>query len=140
MKKKEVVKILEENKLTNIYPTTTNNVVGERIKVDDLSEPVKDFLEVAQKEQRELDESMKESFRQRDERKAKEYNLGNVDFLKEGKYIMCSKCLDNTPHIPAWGICQRCGTQYTTSLKVKTESEKMQEELEPLPFCPMADD
>ena len=48
----------------------------------------------------------------------KEYNLGNVDFLKEGKYILCSKCLDNTPHIPAWGICQRCGTQYTKSLKV----------------------
>ena len=48
----------------------------------------------------------------------KEYNLGNVDFLKEGKYILCSKCLDNTPHIPAWGVCQRCGTQYTTSLKV----------------------
>ena len=43
--------------------------------------------------------------------------LGNVDFLKEGKFILCSKCLDNTPHIPAWGICQRCGTQYTTSLK-----------------------
>ena len=72
MKKKEVVKILEENKLTNIWPTTTNNVVGERIKVEDLSEPVKDFLEVAKKEQRELDESMKESFRQRDERKKKE--------------------------------------------------------------------
>ena len=137
MKKKEVVKILEENKLTNIYPTTTNNVVGERINVDDLSEPVKDFLEVAKKEQRELDESMRESFRQRDERKAKEYNMGNVNFLKEGKFILCSKCLDNTPHIPAWGICQRCGTQYTESLlpcdiKVKTESEKMQELLEPL--------
>jgi len=71
VKKKEVVKILEENKLTNIWPTT-NNVVGERIKVEDLSEPVKDFLEVAKKEQRELDESMKESFRQRDERKKKE--------------------------------------------------------------------
>ena len=133
MKKKEVVKILEENKLTNITPM--------------------DFKEAADKEQKELDESMKESFRQRDERKAKEdnlkemakqwpeytleelkkeqaladytekfktkeYNLGNVDFLKEGKYILCSKCLDNTPHIPAWGICQRCGIQYTTSLKV----------------------
>jgi len=48
----------------------------------------------------------------------KEYNTGNVDFLKEGKYILCSKCIDNTPHIPAWGICQRCGTQYTKSLKV----------------------
>ena len=29
----------------------------------------RDFLEHAQKEQKELDESMKESFRQRDERK-----------------------------------------------------------------------
>jgi len=46
--------------------------VGIIIKVEDLSEPVKDFLEVAKKEQRELDESMRESFRQRDERKAKE--------------------------------------------------------------------
>ena len=107
---------------------------------------MEDFLDNAKKEQKELDESMKESFRQRDERIAKEakdiavgerikaenlseplkdllkekeeYNMGNVNFLKEGKYIMCSKCLDNTPHIPAWGICQRCGTQYTTSLKV----------------------
>ena len=72
MKKKEVVKILEENKLTNIWPTTTNNVAGERIKVEDLSEPVKDFLGVAKKEQRELDESMKESRRQTEERKEKE--------------------------------------------------------------------
>jgi len=72
VKKKEVVKILEENKLTNIWPTTTNNVVGERIKVEDLSEPVKDFLGVAKKEQRELDESMKESRRQTEERKEKE--------------------------------------------------------------------
>jgi len=72
VKKKEVVKILEENKLTNIWPTTTNNVAGERIKVEDLSEPVKDFLGVAKKEQKELEESMKESFRQRDERKARE--------------------------------------------------------------------
>ena len=63
MKKKEVVKILEENKLTNIWPTTTNNVVGERIKVEDLSEPVKDFLGVAKKEQRELEESMNKNKR-----------------------------------------------------------------------------
>jgi|TARA_R110000751_G_scaffold286692_1_gene391264 hypothetical protein len=34
----------------------------------------KDFLEEAQKEQEELNESMKESFRQRDERKKKEEN------------------------------------------------------------------
>jgi len=105
---------------------------------------MEDFLDNAKKEQKELDESMKESLRQRDERIAKEakdiavgerikaenlseplkdllkekeeYNMGNVNFLKEGKYIMCSKCLDNTPHIPAWGICQRCGTQYSDKL------------------------
>jgi hypothetical protein len=53
-----------------------------------------DFLENVIKEKKELEESMKESFRQRDERKKKE----------------------------------------------QTESEKMQEELEPLPLCPMADD
>ena len=29
---------------------------------------------------------------------------------------------------------------YKYEKKVKTESEKMQEELEPLPLCPMADD
>jgi len=33
---------------------------------------MEDFLEHAKKEQEELDESMKESFRQRDERKKKE--------------------------------------------------------------------
>ena len=33
---------------------------------------IEDFKEHADKEQKELDESMKESFRQRDERKAKE--------------------------------------------------------------------
>ncbi len=65
--------------------------VGERIKAENLSEPLKDLLK-------------------------EEYNSGNVNFLKEGKFIMCSKCLDNTPHIPAWGICQRCGTQYSDKL------------------------
>ena len=33
---------------------------------------MEDFLDNAKKEQKELDESMKESFRQRDERKKKE--------------------------------------------------------------------
>jgi hypothetical protein len=57
--------------------------------------PYKDFLEETNKRQKELDESMKEAFRQRDERLNK----------------------------------QR-----------RTESEKMQEELEPLPMCPMSDE
>ena len=41
----------------------------------------------------------------------------SVDFAKEGKFILCSKCLDNTPHEPAFGICQRCGTKYTNDFK-----------------------
>ena len=58
-----------------------------------IAKPVlyKDFLEHITKEQKELDESMKESFKQRDERK-------------------------------------------------KTESERLQDELEPLPWCPMSDE
>ena len=47
-------------------------VIGERIKVESLSKPIKDFLEETTREQKELDESMKESFRQRDERKKTE--------------------------------------------------------------------
>ena len=90
--------------------------VTESEKLQDELEPIDDFLDEAEREKKELEESMKESFRQRDERKAKEHNMGNVNFLKEGKFIMCSKCLDNTPHIPAWGICQRCGTQYSEKL------------------------
>ena len=35
---------------------------------------------------------------------------------KDGKFIWCPKCLDNTPHKPAFGICQKCGTQYTTTV------------------------
>ena len=44
---------------------------SESEKLQDELEPI-DFKEQADKEQKELDESMKESFRQRDERKAKE--------------------------------------------------------------------
>lgn len=41
----------------------------------------------------------------------------SIDFAKEGKFILCSKCLDNTHHEPAFGICQKCGTQYTKEIK-----------------------
>jgi hypothetical protein len=47
-------------------------VIGERIKVESLSKPIKDFLEETTREQKELDESMKEAFRQRDQRKKTE--------------------------------------------------------------------
>ena len=112
MKKKEVVKILEENKLTNITPM--------------------DFKEAADKEQKELDESMKESFRQRDERKAKEDNL--KEMAKQWPEYTLEELKE-----------EQALADYAEKFKIKDKvepsvSEKMQEELEPLPFCPMADD
>jgi len=65
-KTKDVIKILEDNKLTNIYSPE------DQIKMQLNKKTPLDFKEHADKEQKELDESMKESFRQRDERKAKE--------------------------------------------------------------------
>ena len=80
-----------------VRPVQSKDIaIGERIKVENLSKPIKDFLEEADKEQKELDESMKEAFRQRDDRNKREQE--------------------------------------------RTESEKMQEELEPLPWCPMSDE
>ena len=93
---KEMMKIRKEGKMKENCVTDTHKIIYEAEKrVAKMSK--KDIYKYDKKE---------------------EYNSGNVDFLKEGKYILCSKCLDNTPHIPAWGICQRCGILYTTSLKV----------------------
>ena len=63
--------------------------IGERIKVKNLSKPIKDFLEETEKDQKILDIVLKMSRQHKKER---------------------------------------------------TESEKMQEELEPLPWCPMSDE
>jgi len=96
MVQREMMKIRKEGKMKENCVTDTHKIIYEAEKrVGKMSK--KDIYKYDKKE---------------------EYNSGNVDFLKEGKYILCSKCLDNTPHIPAWGVCQRCGTQYTTSLKV----------------------
>ena len=63
--------------------------IGERIKVKNLSKPIKDFLEETEKDQKILDIGLKMSRQHKKER---------------------------------------------------TESEKIQEELEPLPWCPMSDE
>ena len=43
-----------------VRPVQSKDIaIGERIKVENLSKPIKDFLEEADKEQKELDESMK---------------------------------------------------------------------------------
>ena len=59
-----------------VRPVQSKDIaIGERIKVENLSKPIKDFLEESNKEQKELDESMKEAFRQREERKNKKRKL-----------------------------------------------------------------
>jgi len=56
-----------------VKPVQSKDIaIGERIKVESLSKPIKDFLEETTREQKELDESMKEAFRQRDQRKKTE--------------------------------------------------------------------
>ena len=107
-KTKDVIKILEDNKLTNIYSPE------DQIKMQ--LNKVEDFKEHADKEQQELDESMKESFRQRDERKKRERLAnqrvaGSVNFQEEGEFIFCSKCGDNTVHNPKFGACMKCGLE-----------------------------
>ena len=67
-----------------------------------------------QREQEELNESMKEAFRQRDERKKKEQNKrynGSVNFQEEGDFIFCTRCKDNTIHQPTFGKCMKCGLE-----------------------------
>ena len=74
-----------------VTPVQSKDIaIGERIKVENLSKPIKDFLEESNKEQKELDESMKEAFRQRDERKKTESErmqeeLEPIGILKRGR-------------------------------------------------------
>ena len=73
-----------------VRPVQSKDIaIGERIKVENLSKPIKDFLEETEKDQKILDIGLKMSRQHKKER---------------------------------------------------TESEKMQEELEPLPWCPMSDE
>ena len=73
-----------------VTPAQSKDIaIGERIKVQNLSKPIKDFLEETEKDQKILDIGLKMSRQHKKER---------------------------------------------------TESEKMQEELEPLPWCPMSDE
>ena len=73
-----------------VRPVQSKDIaIGERIKVKNLSKPIKDFLEETKKDQEILDIGLKMSRLHKKER---------------------------------------------------TESEKMQEELEPLPWCPMSDE
>ena len=73
-----------------VRPVQSKDIAtGERIKVENLSKPIKDLLG--------------------NEKKEPKYNQENIRSRKEYE-------------------------------RKKTESEKMQEELEPLPWCPMSDE
>jgi len=73
-----------------VRPVQSKDIAtGERIKVENLSKPIKDLLG--------------------NEKKEPKYNQENIRSRKEYE-------------------------------RKQTESEKMQEDLEPLPLCPMADD
>jgi hypothetical protein len=63
----------EDKELKNTHPVAQAHeakdvAIGKRIKVEDLSQQNKDFLTETKKEQEELNDSMKQSFRNRDER------------------------------------------------------------------------
>ena len=107
-KTKEVRKILEENKLTNIYS------------------PEQQITKTLEDEKEELEASMKSSRHQ-------EYVRKEMDKIrKEGK--MPELTLSDTHAII------KEAERRVRGIPKQTESEKMQEELEPLPYCPMSDE
>ena len=84
-KQKEV-----EKELKNTHPIAQAHeakdiATGTRIKVGDLSQTTKDFLTEVNKEKEELEMSMQEAFRQRDERVAREKKRDIQKLLEENK-------------------------------------------------------
>ena len=78
----------EEKELKNTHPIAQAHeakdvAVGKRIKVEDLSQQNKDFLTEVNKEKEELEAYMQESFRQRDERVAREKKRDIQKLLEE---------------------------------------------------------
>lgn len=84
-KQKEV-----EKELKNTHPIAQAHeakdiATGTRIKVGELSQTTKDFLTEVNKEKEELEMSMQESFRQRDERVAREKKKDIQKILEANK-------------------------------------------------------
>ena len=80
----------EEKELKNTHPIAQAHeakdiATGTRIKVGDLSQTTKDFLTEVNKEKEQLEASMQESFRQRDERVAREKKRDIQKLLEENK-------------------------------------------------------
>ena len=61
----------------------TKNIKTVSEKLQDELEPIKDFLEEAEREKKELEESYKESVRQTEERRSKEWIEGYREWKKK---------------------------------------------------------
>ena len=130
-KNKEVIKILEENKLTNIYS------------------PEQQIIKTLEDEKKELEASMKSSRHQeyvrkemdkiREEGKMPELTVSDTHaIIKEAEKRVAEPAKDVAvgKRIKAKELSE----PLKDLLRDKTESEKMQEELDPLPYCPMSDE
>ena len=84
-KQKEVEKELENTHPIAQAHEAKDIATGTRIKVGDLSQTTKDFLTEVNKEKEQLEASMQESFRQRDERVAREKKRDIQKLLEENK-------------------------------------------------------
>ena len=126
-----MIKILEENKLTNIYS------------------PEQQIIKTLEDEKKELEASMKSSRHQeyvrkemdkiREEGKMPELTVSDTHaIIKEAEKRVAEPAKDVAvgKRIKAKELSE----PLKDLLREKTESEKMQEQLEPLPYCPMSDE
>ena len=130
-KNKEVIKVLEENKLTNIYSPEQQIVKT--------LEDEKEELAAGMKESRHQEYVRKEMANIRAEGKMKEEGVTDTHkIIKEAEKRVAESAKDIAvgKRIKAKELSE----PLKDLLRDKTESEKMQEELEPLPYCPMSDE
>ena len=130
-KNKEVIKVLEENKLTNIYSPEQQIVKT--------LEDEKEELAAGMKESRHQEYVRKEMANIRAEGKMKEESVTDTHkIIKEAEKRVAESAKDIAvgKRIKAKELSE----PLKDLLREKTESEKMQEQLEPLPYCPMSDE
>ena len=130
-KNKEVIKVLEENKLTNIYSPEQQIVKT--------LEDEKEELAAGMKESRHQEYVRKEMANIRAEGKMKEEGVTDTHkIIKEAEKRVAESAKDIAvgKRIKAKELSE----PLKDLLREKTESEKMQEQLEPLPYCPMSDE
>ena len=130
-KNKEVIKVLEENKLNNIYSPEQQIVKT--------LEDEKEELAAGMKESRHQEYVRKEMANIRAEGKMKEEGVTDTHkIIKEAEKRVAESAKDIAvgKRIKAKELSE----PLKDLLREKTESEKMQEQLEPLPYCPMSDE